>query len=95
MAGLLNGKVVLVNGGTQGVGAAVARTAVREGAAVVVTGRRTAAGERFVDELADSDVRFFQADLADVDAPAPSAASWSGDAFASRSKQAKAAPSKG
>lgn len=68
MAGLLNGKVVLVNGGTQGVGAAVARTAVREGAAVVVTGRRTAAGERFVDELADSDVRFFQADLADVDA---------------------------
>ena len=39
-AGLLEGKVVLVSGGTQGVGAGVAPAAVREGAEVVVTGRR-------------------------------------------------------
>ena len=30
--GLLDDKVVLVNGGSQGVGAAIARAAVREGA---------------------------------------------------------------
>lgn len=34
MSRLLDGMVVLVNGGTQGVGAAVARAAVREGARV-------------------------------------------------------------
>ena len=33
MSGLLDGKVVLINGGTQGVGGASARAAVREGAA--------------------------------------------------------------
>ncbi|WP_143569106.1 SDR family NAD(P)-dependent oxidoreductase, partial [Streptomyces acidiscabies] len=37
---LLKDKVVLVNGGSQGVGAAIARAAVREGAKVAVTGRR-------------------------------------------------------
>ena len=37
---LLTDKVVLVSGGTQGVGAGVARAAAREGAAVAVTGRR-------------------------------------------------------
>ena len=41
MSGLLDGKVVLINGGTQGVGGASARAAVREGAQVVVTGRRS------------------------------------------------------
>jgi NAD(P)-dependent dehydrogenase (short-subunit alcohol dehydrogenase family) len=36
-----DGKVVFVSGGSQGLGAAIARAAVREGAqAVVVTGRR-------------------------------------------------------
>jgi NAD(P)-dependent dehydrogenase (short-subunit alcohol dehydrogenase family) len=45
MTGRLDGKVVLINGGSQGVGAAVARAAVREGAQVVVTGRRVEVGE--------------------------------------------------
>jgi NAD(P)-dependent dehydrogenase (short-subunit alcohol dehydrogenase family) len=42
---LLEDKVVLVNGGTQGVGAAIVRAARREGARVTFTGRRRAAGE--------------------------------------------------
>ena len=44
-------KIILVSGGTQGVGAGIARAAVREGATVVVTGRRPEVGEAFVAEL--------------------------------------------
>jgi NAD(P)-dependent dehydrogenase (short-subunit alcohol dehydrogenase family) len=52
---LLEGKIVFVSGGSQGLGAAIARAAVREGAeaVVVVTGRRREAGEKFVAELAE------------------------------------------
>lgn len=65
---LLADKVVLVSGGTQGVGAAVARAAVREGAAVVVTGRRAEPGERLAAELREhgGQCRFVVADVADV-----------------------------
>ncbi len=49
--GLLDDKVILVNGGSQGVGAAVARAAVREGAVVAVTGRRPEPGDALVAEL--------------------------------------------
>jgi NAD(P)-dependent dehydrogenase (short-subunit alcohol dehydrogenase family) len=48
---LLDDKVVLVSGGTQGVGAAVARAASREGATVAVTGRRPTYGEALAAEL--------------------------------------------
>jgi len=48
---LLLDRVVLVSGGTQGLGAAVARAAVRNGATVVVTGRRRDVGEALVAEL--------------------------------------------
>ncbi len=66
---LLDGKVVLVNGGTQGVGAAVARAAAREGAAVGVTGRRAELGEALVGELrqAGAAALFVRADLSHVD----------------------------
>jgi NAD(P)-dependent dehydrogenase (short-subunit alcohol dehydrogenase family) len=49
--GLLEGRVVLVSGGTSGLGAAIARAAVREGALVAVTGRRREPGEALVAEL--------------------------------------------
>ncbi|MFJ3304987.1 SDR family oxidoreductase [Streptomyces sp. NPDC086549] len=66
--GLLDHKVVLVNGGTQGVGAAVARAAVREGATVAVTGRRPEPGEALVAELtaAGGKALYVRADLSDA-----------------------------
>jgi NAD(P)-dependent dehydrogenase (short-subunit alcohol dehydrogenase family) len=66
--GLLPERVVLVSGGTQGLGAAIARAAVREGAAVVVSGRRPEPGEKLVAELRDAgaEAHFVAADVADV-----------------------------
>ncbi|MEU9971971.1 SDR family oxidoreductase [Streptomyces sp. NPDC051014] len=66
--GLLDDKVVLVNGGSQGVGAAVARAAVREGATVAVTGRRPGPGEALAAELsaAGGAARYIRADVSDA-----------------------------
>jgi NAD(P)-dependent dehydrogenase (short-subunit alcohol dehydrogenase family) len=65
---LLEDKVVLTHGGTQGVGAAIARAAGHQGATVAVTGRRAEIGDAFVNELRDAGVEasYVQADLADV-----------------------------
>jgi NAD(P)-dependent dehydrogenase (short-subunit alcohol dehydrogenase family) len=70
MAGSLQDLVVLVSGGTQGVGAGIARAAVEAGAHVVVTGRRTGVGEAFVaelDALGGHPGTFVRADVADVE----------------------------
>jgi NAD(P)-dependent dehydrogenase (short-subunit alcohol dehydrogenase family) len=66
--GLLDGKALLVSGGTQGVGAGVARAAARDGAAVAVSGRRRELGEKLVAELreAGAEALFVAADVADV-----------------------------
>jgi len=66
---LLAGKTVLVSGGTQGLGAAVAEAAARNGARVAVTGRRKDVGEEFATSLASSsgqETFFVQADAGDV-----------------------------
>jgi len=66
---LLADKIVFISGGSQGLGAAIAHAAIREGAqAVVVTGRRREAGEKLVAELAEqgATARFVQADVGDV-----------------------------
>ena len=60
---LLEDKIVLVNGGTQGVGAGIVRAALREGAHVTFTGRRADIGEALAAELART--AFVQADLTD------------------------------
>jgi NAD(P)-dependent dehydrogenase (short-subunit alcohol dehydrogenase family) len=59
---LLTDKVVLVNGGSQGVGAGIVRAAVREGARVVFTGRRADVGEKTAKEAGAG---FVRADLTD------------------------------
>lgn len=66
----LDNRVVLVSGGTQGVGAAVVRAAAEAGASVAFTGRRAHQGEALEKELAaeGADVAFFVADVATADA---------------------------
>jgi NAD(P)-dependent dehydrogenase (short-subunit alcohol dehydrogenase family) len=65
---LLTGKVILVSGGTQGLGAGIARAAAREGGTVVVTGRSTERGERVAAELsaAGAEAGYVHADITDV-----------------------------
>lgn len=66
--GMLDNKVLLVSGGTQGVGAAIARAAGREGATVTVTGRRPEPGQALVAELVTKGVpaMYVHTDVADV-----------------------------
>lgn len=69
-APLLADKVVLVSGGTQGIGAGIAAAAVDAGASVAVTGRRADLGARTAERLSargGRDALFVQADVADVD----------------------------
>ena len=67
---------MLISGGTQGVGAGVARAAAREGAAVVVTGRRAGPGEALAAALrqAGAQALYVRADVADVASARESAA---------------------
>ena len=51
---LLQDKVLLVSGGTQGVGAGIVRAAAGEGATVAFTGRQRDAGDKFTAELASA-----------------------------------------
>jgi NAD(P)-dependent dehydrogenase (short-subunit alcohol dehydrogenase family) len=66
------GKVAVVTGSTQGLGAAIARQLAERGAGgVVVTGRSAARGSQMVQELEAAGARavFLQADLSDPAAP--------------------------
>jgi NAD(P)-dependent dehydrogenase (short-subunit alcohol dehydrogenase family) len=65
---LLHDRVVLVSGGTSGLGAAVAAAAVRNGAVVVVTGRRRDVGEACAARLRASrgTAHYVPCDVADV-----------------------------
>ena len=68
MKDLLKGKVLLVSGGTQGLGAGIARAAAREGATLVLAGRNTQRGEAVAAELRGSGVEasVVRADIGDV-----------------------------
>jgi NAD(P)-dependent dehydrogenase (short-subunit alcohol dehydrogenase family) len=63
--GRLEGKVAIVTGGTEGIGAAVARAFCAEGAQVLLVARRAQPGQRMIDELGARCARFLAADVAD------------------------------
>ena len=62
---LLNEKVVLVSGGTQGVGAGIVRAAARVGAQSPSRAAGPTRADRLVAELGSDVASFVQADLAD------------------------------
>jgi NAD(P)-dependent dehydrogenase (short-subunit alcohol dehydrogenase family) len=66
--GLLDAKTVLISGGTQGLGAAIARAAAREGAQLMLAGRGAEAGQAVAAELreAGAHAAFVQADIGDA-----------------------------
>jgi NAD(P)-dependent dehydrogenase (short-subunit alcohol dehydrogenase family) len=68
MKDLLEGRIVLVVGGTQGLGAGIARAAAREGATLVLAGRNAERGEQVAAELtaAGTDASYVPADITDV-----------------------------
>jgi NAD(P)-dependent dehydrogenase (short-subunit alcohol dehydrogenase family) len=68
MEDLLAGKVVLVSGGTQGLGAGIARAAAREGATLLIVGRNADRGEQVAAELtaAGAEAGYVHADITDV-----------------------------
>ncbi len=65
--GLLEGKRVLVTGGTTGLGLAIAERFLGEGARVVITGRDQELGERAVRSLGPG-AQFIPADAGDPEA---------------------------
>ena len=67
MAGRIEGKVAIITGSTSGIGRASAELFAREGAKVVVSGRRKALGEEVVAGIreAGGTASFFEVDITD------------------------------
>jgi NAD(P)-dependent dehydrogenase (short-subunit alcohol dehydrogenase family) len=77
----LAGKTVIVTGGTMGIGEAIVRRCLDEGARVVVVARNRARGERLVAELGEDRARFVAGDVTDpavADAAVEAAARFGG-----------------
>lgn len=62
-------KVILITGSTTGIGAAMARMFVREGAKIMLHGRDSARGEMLAAEFGSDRAAFHQGDLADPECP--------------------------
>ena len=65
MTGRLAGKSAIVTGGTAGIGEAVTRAFVREGAAVLIVARGEAPAARLTQELGEARAAYLAADVAD------------------------------
>jgi NAD(P)-dependent dehydrogenase (short-subunit alcohol dehydrogenase family) len=65
MGSRLQGKVAIVTGSTSGIGEGIARMFAKEGASVVITGRRTEKGANIAREIRDSggDAAFIHTDI--------------------------------
>jgi L-fucose dehydrogenase len=61
----LKGRVVVVTGGAKGIGAAIVRACVAEGAVPVIVDRDHGAAEKLLDEIGNIGARFVSADLTD------------------------------
>lgn len=70
----LHDRIILITGSTTGIGAAMARRFVEEGARVVIHGRDAARGESLRRELGTDRAAFLTGDLADAGCPAELAA---------------------
>ena len=69
--GLLDGKIALITGGSRGIGAAIVRKFVAEGAKVAFTyARSTGPAEALVAELGADNAKAYQSDAASFDAAA-------------------------
>ena len=55
MSNRLENKVIVINGGTKGIGSGIATACAREGARVIVSGRDTNAGNQLIAEIRASD----------------------------------------
>jgi NAD(P)-dependent dehydrogenase (short-subunit alcohol dehydrogenase family) len=65
----LKDKIIIVTGGTKGIGAGIVRVLAEEGAFVVFSGRSKTEGEALAEEIKKKgqSIEFFQADIAQVD----------------------------
>jgi len=70
----LHDRIILITGSTTGIGAAMARRFVEEGARVILHGRDAARGESLRRELGADRTAFLTGDLADAECPAELAA---------------------
>ncbi len=65
----LQDQVILITGSTTGIGAAMARLFVREGAKVILHGRNAERAEQLREEIGSEETAFVQGDLQDPEGP--------------------------
>jgi len=67
---LLKGKIIVINGGTKGLGKGIAISAAKEGANVVISGRNENDGKEVIDNIkknTKSEVLFIKSDVRNAD----------------------------